>query len=202
MKKRYRTHFLLSRIFPSLLFFGLFLLSVTSLPAQTTQLSMPDSASAWVGEWEGTLEIWKGPVKLQAIPAYLKIVPSDTTHSLLWTTRFGERKEKTIEKPYELKIMDSVQGLYLLDEHNSIQLESYWVKDKLLSWYEVSGNLILASYEMRGTDQILFEIIAGKTEPVSVTGGATVGEEEIPEVRTFPISVIQRALFKRIDTHD
>lgn len=185
-----------SQLFSILLagfFFILPLQAQTSLKNASPLLS-PD----WIGEWEGTLEIWKGKQRLQEVPAYMKISPSDSSRSLLWTTVFGEQSGKQTTKPYELKAIDEEQGLYLLDEHNSILLESYWIKDKLVSWYEVSGNLILASYRMSEADQILLEIIAGKAEPVSVTGGREVDGETIPEVRTFPVSVIQTALFKRI----
>jgi len=97
---------------------------------------------------------------------------------------------------YTLKTLDAENGLYVVDEENSIKLESYLFENKLVSWYVVQGSLILASFEKRDS-QIVFEILAGKEEAVSVTGGEEVDGEPIPEVKTMPFTVMQRAFLSR-----
>ena len=154
-------------------------------------LSFPES---WVGEWTGELEIWKGSTVVQKLPMNMSIVPIENSGDFHWKTTFGDQAETT--KPYLLKTTDKDKGLYVIDEQNSIIIESYLFDQKLVSWYVVMENLILATFEKQG-DQIVFEILAGSEKPVSVTGGEKVGEDEIPEVKTMPFSVMQRAFLSR-----
>ena len=155
-------------------------------------LAFPES---WVGEWEGTLRIYQGPKEVKQVPMKMTIKAADSTGHFSWSTVYGG--QESVEKPYTLKTIDAEKGYYLVDEHNSIKIESYFFSNnKLLSWYDVQGSLILASYEMRGK-RLVFEIFAGKGEAVSKTGNSTVEGEEIPEVATYPIGVYQVARLRR-----
>ena len=44
---------------------------------------------------------------------------------------------------------------------------------------------------------LVFEIIAGKLVPVSITGNQMVNEKEISQVDTFPVSGRQKAVLAR-----
>ena len=110
----------------------------------------------------------------------------------------GDSKEENVEKHYVLKIVDKEKGLNIIDEKNSILIESYLFDNKLVSWYTVGKSFIQATYEKRESE-IIFEIFAGGREPVSVTGGTKVGEEDIPIVETMPYNVMQRAVLTRKD---
>jgi hypothetical protein len=159
------------------------------LPIDT--LPFPDG---WAGTWTGMLNIWKGSTIVQSVP--MKTVIASTSHpdQYQWMTTFGD-KEAT-EKPYLLKIVDRSKGLYVIDEQNSIVIETYLFDNKLVSWYTVVGSFIQATFEKRGTD-LVFEILAGSEIPVSITGNTKLGEEDIPEVKTMPFNVMQRAVLKR-----
>ncbi len=166
-----------------------------SVPVQTNPKdSFPHT---WVGKWTGELEIWKGSGKVQAIPMTMEIEPVGNTGEFHWKTTFGDKTETT--KPYLLKTTDETNGLYVIDEQNSIVIESYLFDNKLVSWYIVAENLILASFEKRG-ELVVFEILAGSEKPVSTTGGQKIDEEDIPEVKTLPFSVMQRAILSRENT--
>ena len=65
-----------------------------------------------------------------------------------------------------------------------------------MSWYEVMGSQILSIQELQG-DQMIFEIIFGSSEPVSITGDQQFDGEDIPAVKTFPIGGYQRAILKK-----
>lgn len=156
-------------------------------------LPFPDS---WIGTWTGDLNIWKGSTIVQTIPMQTIIAPTDKPEEYQWMTTFGDKA--ATEKPYLLKVIDREKGLYVIDEQNSIIIESYLFDNKLVSWYTVMGSLIQATFEKRGAE-IIFEILAGREEPISITGGEKIeGEEEaIPEVKTMPFNVMQRAVLRR-----
>lgn len=149
---------------------------------------------SWVGDWVGELDIWRGSGKAQTVPMTMSISPADQPGTYYWKTVFGEDEATT--KPYLLKTTDAANGLYVIDEQNSIVIESYLFDNKLVSWYIVMENLILASFEKRD-DHIVFEILAGSEKPVSISGGQRVDEEDIPSVKTLPFTVMQRAILRK-----
>ncbi|MEL6636356.1 MAG: hypothetical protein AAFW73_02950 [Bacteroidota bacterium] len=165
----------------------------TPTPAQDS-LAFPES---WVGVWTGELTISgpQGPV--QQLPMELHILPLDTVDRFSWTIIYGEDKEAGARK-YQLQVIDRAKGLYAVDELNSIVLESYYRPNKLFSRYLVGEIMILITNEVRG-DTMTFEVIAGGSEPVSITGDTTlvVDGESIPEVRTYPIGATQKATLTR-----
>lgn len=168
-----------------------------TLRSAVDTLPFPES---WAGVWVGELEIWKGSKVMQSIPMETIIGPTAVADEYKWVTTYdqGKSEEENVEKPYVLKIVDSEKGHYIIDEKNSILIEAYLFDNKLASWYTVGKSFIQATYEKRG-DEIIFEIFAGGKEPVSVTGGTTMGEEEIPVVETMPYNVMQRAVLTRKD---
>jgi hypothetical protein len=127
----------------------------------------------------------------------LHILPLDSAGRYSWTIIYGEDKEAG-RRSYELAPIDPEKGFYAIDEKNSIVLESYLLGGKLFSSFEVMGNHILSSYEKRG-EELLFEIISGRMDPVSVTGGQEGDESGIPPVKAFPVIVTQRAALKRVE---
>ncbi len=141
----------------------------------------------WAGIWKGDLDIYKNGQLSQSLPMTLTILPQGD--SIQWTIQY----DTLSTRPYTLKSVDKKKGIYLVDEHNSIQLESYLFGQKLLSQYTVMGNQITIMEEKKD-NTILFEVIMSKNEPVSITGGQKIGEEDIPEVKTYPVKIYQRAI--------
>lgn len=160
-------------------------------PAADT-LAFPES---WMGVWEGPLSIYSAKGLAQELPMELHILATDSTDRFTWKIVYGEDKEAGARN-YELVVKDREKGLYVVDEHNSIQLESYLINGKLMSWYVVDDVLIMISNEVRG-EEMWFEVIAGSHTPVSITGGQEVDGEEIPSVSTFPIRSSQKATLRR-----
>ena len=56
---------------------------------------------------------------------------------------------------------------------------------------------VLSILEKTGPDTLVFEIVTGKETPISTTGNTKQGEEDIPEVKTYPIGVYQRAVLHK-----
>ena len=163
----------------------------TTLISQDT-LPFPQS---WLGNWVGDLNIYRENKLVQTVPMELEMSSIDSSGNFVWAIIYGEDKEKG-RRPYELQVVDAAKGHYLVDEKNTIQLETYLFQNKLYSWYQVQGNLLLSVYEKIG-DQMIFEIVFGSQTPVSTTGGTTHNGEEIPPVDTYPISVVQRAVLTK-----
>ena len=177
---------------------GLGLMFPLVINAQDTT-SLTDAASGfpqtWAGQWAGDLEIFTPNGLSQTVPMELHILPIDGTTNYTWTIIYGADKEAG-KRPYELQPVDPEKGIYLIDEKNSIKMEAYYYSGKLYSRFEVMGNLLLIAVEKQG-EELIYDIISGKLEPVSLTGKEVVEGEEIPEVKTYPIGVRQRAVLNK-----
>lgn len=171
----------------------------TASPVKKEDASVPADSlpfpKSWIGNWQGTLEIFKENQVVQTVPMALEIQEIDSSDNIGWAIIYGEDKVAG-RRPYELETIDASKGQYRIDEKNTIFLESYFYRDKLLCWYEVMGNQILSTYE-KNESAVIFEIIFGDTEPVSVTGDQKHEGEDIPAVSTFPIGGYQRAVLTR-----
>lgn len=149
--------------------------------------------AAWEGNWRGELEIFNASGRIQSIPMWLEIHKIDTSAAGRYTFGLVYGSKEQDWRPYELVPLAPDQGLWQVDEKNSIVMESYLYGPKLLCWFTVQGSRVFCTYEKRG-DELLFEVYSGKELPVSTTGNTTQGTEAIPEVKTFPFAVFQRAV--------
>lgn len=151
---------------------------------------------SWQGEYAGTLVITKAQGVVQEIPMRMIIKPTDSANIVSWNIIYGADSVKGL-RDYILRTVDSKKGLYVLDEKNSIAMESYLIGNKLFNNYTVEGNALLTTTERVG-DSLIFEIIFGKEAPVSTTGGEKVKAENIPLVKSFPVLLTQKAILKRV----
>ena len=171
-----------------------FLLAVSLLISYSAlaQASFPES---WQGNWAGTLEIFNAGGKVMEIPMELLIQPTEDSSRYTWTIIYGEDREAG-KRPYELLIIDRKTGHYAIDEKNSIIMETYLIGGRLYQWFEVEGTLLQSTNWLEG-DELVWELISGKSEPVSITGNQEVNGEKISAVKTFPIKNLQLARLKR-----
>lgn len=175
------------------------ILTLLFLTISTLSFSQKDSLTfpqSWEGKWAGTLEIFNAAGLAQSLPMELHILPLDSVGQWSWTIIYGEDKEAG-RRGYELHTIDAQKGQYLIDEKNSIAMEAYFLGEKFFQWFEVQGSLLLTTTYLRG-DELYWEITFGKSDPVSTTGDQTVDGEEIPPVKTFPISGVQAAVLKKM----
>jgi hypothetical protein len=173
-------------------FFFLFFLGSQMLHAQKTDsLAFPAS---WAGVWAGTLDIFNGKGKVQSVSMEIELLKIDTSRQGRYTFGlvYGDRSKDY--RPYELVPVDPAKGLWRVDEKNSIVMESYLYGPKLLCWFVVEGARVLCTYEKTGDNTMVFEVVSGKESAVSTTGSTKQGDEDIPEVKTFPFSAFQRAV--------
>ncbi len=170
------------------------LLSGAAMAQKTDSLAFPAS---WAGDWAGVLEIFNSKGLAQKVDMELSIQKIDTSRTGRYTFGITYGSKSHDWRPYELVPVDPAKGAWRIDEKNSIIMETYLYGPKLLCWFSVMGNRLLSTYEKRG-DQIIFEIYSGSDTAISATGNTTYEGETIPEVKTYPMGVYQRAvLLKR-----
>ncbi len=173
---------------------GFFLLFHAALPGQAADtLVFPAS---WAGTWQGTLDIFNGGGKVQSVPMWVEIQKIDTSTTGRYTFGLVYGSKQQDWRPYELVPVEPQYGLWKVDEKNGIAMESYLFGPKLLCWFTVETSRVLCTYEKRG-DEMIFEVYSGMESAISTTGNGTHNGESIPEVKTFPFSVFQRAVLKR-----
>ena len=150
---------------------------------------------SWFGYWSGDLQIYSPKGIKQTVSMALEIVPTDQTDVFTWAIIYGEGQLQT-RRNYEIKTLNVKDGLYVIDEKNSIFIEAYHFNNQLISHFEVNANELISIYEKQG-DYLIFNIIMGKSKSVSETGGEEFEGKEIPLVKSYPISTTQRAILKR-----
>lgn len=149
----------------------------------------------WVGNWAGKLYIHspKRPKPME-IDMQLNIQPADSADQ--WTWEIIYKTDSTTDKrPYLLKSVDRDMGHYIIDELNDIVLDGYQRGNSFYSRFEVQKNLIEITYHYYGKE-LVFELLSGKNENPTLTGGTS---DEIPEVKSYPVNVGQRAFLRRTD---
>lgn len=127
----------------------------------------------------------------------LEIHKIDTSKEGRYTFGLAYGSKEQDWRPYELVPVAAEKGIWKVDEKNSIVMESYLLGPKLLCWFVVQGSRILCAYEKTDERTLVFEVMSGPEKEVSSTGKTKQGEEEIPEVKTYPFGVFQRAVLKK-----
>jgi hypothetical protein len=169
---------------------------------ETKSLSIPlpkdTFPQSWFGRWKGNLEIYNAKGLAQTIPMALLMDKTDTSGVYKWYIQYGADTSKGL-RPYLLRTIDATKGLYVCDELNSIRMESYLLGNRLFCSFSVMGNVLLSTYEKQG-DNMLFEIVMWKENPISTTGNTKAippETEDIPPVKSYPVMVHQRAVLER-----
>jgi len=175
---------------------------IQNLAAQTSPASHDTAQvfpASWQGDWSGTLDIFNAKGKAQSVEMTVEIHKIDTSKEGRYTFGLIYGSKAQDWRPYELVPVAPEKGVWKVDEKNSIAMESYLLGPKLLCWFTVQGSRILCTYEKTSDDTMVFEVLSGPEKEVSSTGNIRRGadEEDIPEVKTYPFGVFQRAVLKK-----
>ena len=164
---------------------------------QTTQpIFNSDFPSSWQGDWAGELLIFNADGMSKSLPMQLNIQAVEQSKNYSFTIVYGVGEEKDT-RSYMLKEVDASKGHYLIDEQNSIKIDAYLLGGKLVQRFEVMGNILETFIEKRG-ETMVWEIFSGKTNPVHLSGETVQDGDEIPLVKSYPMSVYQKAVLSRI----
>lgn len=141
----------------------------------------------WSGEWNGYLEISgiESPVRMN-----LKINPADSAGNWNWIISYDEGIGK-IEKKFTLVKTDD-ESKYQLDENNSIRLDFHFFQNTFYSTFKVSNSLISTVYLLQD-EKIFFTVFTSDLTGKVITGG----NEETPEVESYPIINVQSAVLTK-----
>lgn len=150
-------------------------------PNINSQINFADKC---IGKWEGDMEFYKNGKILGKMPVRFTVSKTKQKDCWVWKTEYLSKKQPGV-KDYLLKLIDSKQQLYLLDEGDNIVLNSYVIKDKLYQIFETEGILLTSNYELIN-DTLIFEVSSGKK---------IIKEDN--EVSSYSIDYLQRVKFKR-----
>lgn len=146
---------------------------------------------SWVGNYKGELEIYS--VDSIAMTAQMNLDIVRKTDSIYnWKITY-QIKGKEDVRAYELQIVDSKKGHYIIDEKNTIKIDAFYRNRIFTSFFEVMNSYIVATYTKQN-NQIVFEIISASGKKTTTTGNAKHDGEDIPEVKTYFVNGRQKAI--------
>ncbi len=166
---------------------------------QTKKVQSPQSGAKksyqfpkdWVGEYTGTLLIESLGKPNKEVPMGLVIQPTEKDSIYIWQLIYGENKIKGL-RDYRLIIKEPENGIYAIDEQNSIVLDAYLLGNQLSTRFSVGKAVLSATYQ-KSNEGIFFEILQGDSSPIHITGGI----DSIPKVESYPIKGKQTALLRK-----
>jgi len=158
--------------------------------ARIESISFPED---WTGLWKGDLKIYSGLGLQDQLKMELIIEPIVNSENFTFTIVYDTGLDLT-KRNYELIVVDKDQGLFLVDEKNTIMIESYFMGGKWFQRFEVAGNMLICTIEMQNKN-LVWEITSGKSEKISTSGDENI--EGILPVNTYPFGVYQRAVLTK-----
>lgn len=153
-------------------------------------ISFPED---WSGRWQGDLMVYSGLGLQDQLKMELIIEPIPSTDNYTFTIVYDTGLDIS-KRNYELILVDKEQGLFIVDEKNSILIESYFIGGKWFQRFDVAGSSLTCTIEQQGKN-LIWEITSGKSEKISTTGDKNI--EGILEVNTYPVGVYQRAVLTK-----
>jgi len=147
--------------------------------------SFPES---YFGIYKGELQIY-GENATRTFPMEFHLLPSDSTGVYKYMLVYGSGDAIQYRK-YALIEKDKEKGIYLLDELNGILLDCKLVDNKMYFLFKVKDSL-LTTFVTFKKEELYFEIITTDVKKKNSSGGQN---EETPEVFSYPIGVVQKAI--------
>lgn len=145
----------------------------------------------WIGNYKGNLQIYS--VDSIAMNLEMKLNIAKKTDSIYNWTIIYDFKGKEDIRAYELNIIDTKKGHYLIDEKNTIKIDAFYRNKIFTSFFKVMNSYIVATYT-KDNDNIVFEIISATDKNTTTTGNSTFKGEEIPEVITYFVNGRQKGV--------
>ena len=165
----------------------LFITISFSVQAQDGTLTFPED---YLGVYKGELEITNAKGK-QSVNMEFHLTATDSVgvyNYILVYVIDG----KPSPRNYTLKTINKEKGEYVVDENNGIVLDAKYVDNTLYSVFEVDDNLLITT-ERFHLDYMIFEIVfSGKNKKNVIEGN-----EEIPMVTSYPVTVTQKAYLEK-----
>jgi len=160
--------------------------------------AQPSFPEGWVGKYHGDLMIYGVDSVRMKVDMKLEILNTAKDSIFDWTLIYEMNGKKDV-RAYSLKVVDRQKGYYQIDERNSIILDGYLHNNNIFtSFFKVSNSYIIATYTKK-EESLIFEIIAGDGEGVTISGNTKQAEEEIPEVISYLVNGRQKAVLSKVE---
>jgi hypothetical protein len=146
----------------------------------------------FIGKWEGDILWYQSPGKEpKKIAMQLSILPADSAHKFSWHMIYGSPTEDS--RPYTLIAKDTTKGHWIIDEHNGIIIDEYWIAGRLTSMFTVQNSTIVNNYWIEN-GQLHAEFYTMSAKPIATTGK---GDKEIPFVDSYQTKSYQKAILQK-----
>jgi hypothetical protein len=167
----------------------LLLFCLFSFSASSQSTSFPQS---WLGNWKGELLWYAGAGKEpKKVAMELKIQPADSTHKFSWQLIYGAGAEDN--RPYTLIAKDTAKGHWVIDEHNGIVLDQYWIANKFCGAFTVQSSTIINNYWLED-GKLHVEFYSLSAKPIATTGK---GNTDSPFVDSYRVKSYQKAVLAK-----
>lgn len=152
----------------------------------------PSFPQSWQGKWKGSLHWYKtGADTARQVNMELHILPGDSAHT--WSWKIIYQSAQADERPYTLKLKDAAKKHWVIDEHNGIVLDQFFVSNKLCGSFSVGNSIINNCYQLQG-DSLIVEFYTMGLQPLNTTGRGT---EDSPTVNNYAIHAYQKAVLRK-----
>jgi hypothetical protein len=121
----------------------------------------------------------------------LNVLPADSGR-YTWQIIYGDDEKDN--RPYLLVPVDTAKGHWVVDERNSILLDSYWIGNRFVGAFTVQNSTIVDQYWIE-PDGLHVEFITYAAKPLKATGGTS---NDVPPVDSYQVKSVQRGVLKRI----
>lgn len=149
----------------------------------------PSFPQSHLGTWKGTLHI--APSGME-IPMSLRLGPAISGDSVFDYVLTYHRPNKDDIRAYNLLVIDKKQGLFSVDEKNSILLNERLIGNQLISIFTVENSSLMVTLELH-PEEIIFEVVSWPVDQPQTSGG----EQDSPLVQAFVANAYQRAVLRR-----
>lgn len=147
---------------------------------------------SWLGHWSGKLQIMSHDSIVQQLDMALELLPKSDT-SISYTIIYYVADTLTDRRPYELIVNDYDRGLYLLDEHNGVLIETRRYQNDLISMFEVMDTYLLVKVSFE-SDRLVYEIMVTSGKKRTESGGSS---DDVPPVVSYPVFSYHRAVLTK-----
>lgn len=147
----------------------------------------------WIGHYQGQLKILSPTKDTTQIGMQLIVDYPDALGVYPWVLIYG----KDDIRSYGLEAVNAVDGHYLIDEYNSIKIDSYLSGNHFVSRFSVMGSDLLVDYE-RVSEGVEVKLYVSQSSNVNETGGEIIAKDTVPRVNSYRMLAVQEALLLKI----
>jgi hypothetical protein len=101
--------------------------------------------TSWQGIYKGDLNIFTTDSVAMKVQMHLAIAPTENDSIFQWKMTYIFNGNEDV-RDYQLKLVDASKGHYIVDENNSILIDTYYRNGVLTSFFEVEKSFIISEY--------------------------------------------------------